>query len=209
MHLWSLILWSCLGAFEQMVIGLFRNVAAKERDPAVPDRVNMMDRKRRLPIQLHYVIALTCRRRVSLVVRRVFSSRLEAWKQLYRVFEPWVSSRFQWMLQAPLPSMRTDSPAREIRRLSGDRTSENVELTVLQRYLCNGELAHRPDLQSGSPMAMCNLARDETTKLIKAGQTRAASEVVERTDLSPRGKGEGGNMSQDGGKGTQRRPVMA
>ena len=107
------------------------------------------------------------------------------------------------MLQVPLPPTRTDTPARETRRLSGDRTSENVELAVLQKYLCNGELAHRPDLQSGSPMTMCNLARDETTKLIKAGQTRAVSEVVERTDLSPRSKGEGGKRSQDGGKGVK------
>ena len=69
-HLWSLILWSCLGAFEQMVTRL--------RVPAVAHRVNMMDRKRRLQIQLYHVIAMTCRRRVSLVVRRVFSSGLEA-----------------------------------------------------------------------------------------------------------------------------------
>ena len=48
LHRWSPILWSCLGAFEQMVTGLLRNVVAKERDPAVADRVNMMDRKRRL-----------------------------------------------------------------------------------------------------------------------------------------------------------------
>ena len=60
LHLWSLTLWSCLGAFEQMVTGLLRNVVAKERDPAVADRVNMTDRKRRLQIQLYYVIALTC-----------------------------------------------------------------------------------------------------------------------------------------------------
>ena len=38
------------------------------------------------------------------------------------------------------------------------------------------------------------LASDETTKLINAGQTRAVSEVVERTDLPPRGKGEGSKM---------------
>ena len=200
LHLWSLILWSCLGAFEQMVTGLLRNVGAKERDPAVVEKAT--GGKRRLPIQLYYVIALTCRRRVSLVVRRVFSSGLEAWKHLYRVFEPWVSSRSQWMLQA-LPSIRTDSSVRENQRLSDDRTSENVELAVLQSYLCNGEPARQPGLQSGSPMTMCNLARDETTKLIKAGQTSAVSEVVERTDLSPRGKGEGDNKSQDGGKGVK------
>ena len=72
LHLWSLILWSCLGAFEQTMIGLFRNVVAKERDRAVADEATMMGRKRRLPIQLYYVIALTCRRSVSLAMRRVF-----------------------------------------------------------------------------------------------------------------------------------------
>ena len=90
LHLWNLILWSSFGSFEQMVTGLLRNVVAKERDPALADGVNMMERKRRLQVQLYYVIALTCRRRVSLVVRRVFSSGLEAWKQLCRVFELWV-----------------------------------------------------------------------------------------------------------------------
>ena len=40
LHLWSRILWSCFGAFEQMVAGQLRNVEAKERDSAVADRVN-------------------------------------------------------------------------------------------------------------------------------------------------------------------------
>ena len=59
LHLWSLVLRSCLGALEQMVTGLLRNVVAKERDPAVADRVNMMDRKRRLQIQLDHVTTIT------------------------------------------------------------------------------------------------------------------------------------------------------
>ena len=45
---------------------------------------------------------------------------------------------------------------------------------------------------------MCNLARGEMAEHI-----RAASEVVERTDLSPRGRGEGDKMSQDRGKGVK------
>ena len=108
LHLWSLILSSCPGAFEQMMIGLLRNVVAKERDTAVADKVTMMGRKRRLPIQLYCVITLTCRGRVSLAVRRVFCFGFEAWKQLCREIEPWVSSRLQWMLQAPWPPTRTD-----------------------------------------------------------------------------------------------------
>ena len=104
------------------------------------------------------------------------------------------------MLQALLPSTSTDSPLREIQQQSGNRSSENVELAVLQKCLRDGELTHRPDLQPGSPTTMCNLACDETTELIKAGQTRAVSVVVERADLSPRGKGEGGKRSQGGGK---------
>ena len=45
---------------------------------------------------------------------------------------------------------------------------------------------------------MCDLACDEVAKHI-----RAESEVMERTDLSPRGRGEGGKMSQDRGKGVK------
>ena len=132
------------------------------------------------------------------MVRRVFSSGLEAWKQLRRVFEPWVLSRLQWMLQAPLPSTRTDSSVRENQRLSGDRTSENVELAVLQRYLCNGEPARQRGLQSGSPTMTCDLACDEIAEHI-----RAASGAAERADLSPRGNGESGKKSQDGSKGVK------
>ena len=83
-HLWSFILWSCLGAFEQMVIGSSGNVVARERDPAVTDKVIMMGRKRRFSIHLYCVIVLTCRRRASLAVRRLFSFGFEAWKQLCR-----------------------------------------------------------------------------------------------------------------------------
>ena len=52
-------------------------------------------------------------------------------------------------------------------------------------------------------MTESSLACDETTELTKAGQTRAVSGVVERADLSPRGKGEGGRKSQDGGEGVK------
>ena len=44
-----------------MVTGLLRNVEAKERDPAVADRVNMMDRKRRLQVQLYHMSTMTCK----------------------------------------------------------------------------------------------------------------------------------------------------
>ena len=108
------------------------------------------------------------------------------------------------MLQAPLPSTRTDNPVREIQQQSGNISSKNVELVaVLQKCLRDGELTHRPALQPSSPTTMCNLACDETTEHTKAGQTRAVFGVVERADLSPRGKGEGGKRSQDGGKGVK------
>ena len=172
-----------------MVTGLLRKAVAKERDPAVADRVNMVDKKRRFQIQLYHVITMTSRRRVSLVVRRVFSSGLEAWRQLCRVFEPWVSSRFQWMLQAPLLSTRSDSSVRENQRSSGVRTSENAEPAVLQRYLRNGGPARQPVLQSGSPTMMCDLACNEIVKHIGAASGAA--------------EGAGGKISQDGGKGVK------
>ena len=65
---------------------------------------------------------------------------------------------FSGCSRPPLPSTRTDSLVREIQQQSGDRASENVELAVLQRNLCDGELTHQPDLLSGSPTMMCDLS---------------------------------------------------
>ena len=79
------------------------------------------------------------------------------------------------MLQAPLPPTRTDSPVRTIQQQSGDTASENVELAVLHKCLCDGELTQQPDLQSGSPKMMCDLACDRITENIRAGQTSAVS----------------------------------
>ena len=97
-------------------------------------------------------------------------------------------------------------------RQSGAGKFNGYQVTERQKtsswQCCKGTCAtesfsYRPDLQSGSPTTVCNLACDETTELTKAGQTRAVSGVVERTDLSPRGKGEGGKKSQDGCKGVK------
>ena len=183
-----------------MVTGLLRNVVlpnvvTKERDPAVADRVKMKDRE----MNTDTTVLRNCSGLQKKSIpggRRVFTSGLEAWKQLCRVFVPWVSSRFQWMQQAPLLSTRSDSSVREHQLPSGIRTSENAELAVLQSYLCNGEPTRQPDLQSGSPTMMCDLACDEI-----AEHTRAASEVV----WSVRGNGEGGKKSQDGTKVPRRR----
>ena len=187
------------------MIGLLPNVVAKERDPAVADKVTTMGRKRRLPVQLYSVIVLTCRRRASLAVRRVPSSGFEAWKQLCREFEPWVFVATP--VDAPGPIAANEdrqSGAGQFNRLSGDRTSENVRPgSVAKVVVRDEEFAHQPDLQSGRSMTMCNLACDETAELVKAGQTRAVSGVVERADLSPRGKGGGGKKSQDKSKGVK------
>ena len=87
------------------------------------------------------------------------------------------------------------------RQLTLDRTSHNVELAVLQKCLCDGELTYQPDPQSRSPTMMCDLACDKITEHIRAGQIRAVSGVAERADLSPRGKVGGGKKSQDSGRG--------
>ena len=118
------------------------------------------------------------------MVRRVFSSEHKAWKQLCRVFEPWGSSRFQWMLQASLPSTRTDSSVRENQRLSGDRTSENVELAVLQRHLSNGEPARQRGRQSGSPTMTCDLACGEIAEHIRAASGAAGARTCRHVAMA-------------------------
>ena len=103
----------------------------RERDPAVADKVTMTGRKRRLPIQLYYMIALTCKEGYPWQCDEFSISDSRHGNSCAESF--WVSSRFQWLLQASLPSTRTDIPVREIQQQSGDRSSENVELAVLQK----------------------------------------------------------------------------
>ena len=127
-------------------------------DPVVVGNTGMTEVERRLSIQLFCVLALTFRGKALQVVRRVPEGfGFEAWKQLCREFEPRLPSRFQKMLQALFSPTRMDDPVRTIyqwesrvevhKEQSGDRVSENIKLAVLQKYLCDGELARHLNLQ--------------------------------------------------------------
>ena len=157
--------------------------------------------ERRLSIQLLYVLALTCRGKALQVVRRVPEGfGFEAWKQLCRKFEPRLPSRFQGMLQALLSPTRVDDPVQTIyqwesrvkvyEEQSGDKVSENIKLAVLQKYLCDGELARHLNLQSGR-LTTYDLARKEAINCLRAKQTWTALGGSDPMDLSPLGKGKG------------------
>ena len=117
------------------------------------------------------------------MVRRVPEGfGFEAWKQLCREFEPRLPSRFQGMLQALLAPSRVDDPVQTFHQWesrvkvneeqSGDKVSENIGLAVLQKYLCDGELARHLNLQS-SRLTTYDLARKEAINF-RAKQTWTA-----------------------------------
>ena len=145
------------------------------------------------------------------VVRRVPEGfGFEAWKQLCREFEPRLPSRFQGMLQALLAPTRVDDPVQTIflwesrvkvyEEQSGDKVSENIKLAVLQKYLCDGELARHLNLQS-SRLTTYDLARKEAINYLRAKQTWTAPGGSDPTDLSPLGKGKGGKKGKGKDKG--------
>ena len=165
----SFVFRSYLGAFDPTVTRLLRQVESNVEDPVVVDNTSMTEGKRRLSIQLFYVLALAFRGEALQVVRRVPEGfGFEAWKQLCREFEPRLPSRCQGMLQALLAPTRVDDPVQTIcqwkssvkvyEEQSGDKVSENIKLAVLQKYLCDGELARHLDLQS-SHLTTYDLAR--------------------------------------------------
>ena len=144
----------------------------------VIDNTGMTEVERRLSIQLFYVLALTCRGQALQAVRRVPEGfGFEAWKQLCREIEPRLPSRFQGMPQALLSPTRMDDPVQTIyqwesrvkiyEEQSGDRVSENIKLDVLQKYLCDGELARHLNLQSGR-LTTYDLARKEAINYLRA-----------------------------------------
>ena len=86
----------------------------------------------------------------------------------------------------------------------GDRVSENIKLAVLQKYLCDGELARHLYLQSAR-LTTYDLARKEAINLLRAEQTWTASGSSDPMDLSPLGKGTGGKKGKGKGKGKGKR----
>ena len=83
---------------------------------------------------------------------------------------------------------------------SGDKVSENIKLAVLQKYLCDGELARHLNLQSGR-LTTYDLARKEAINYLRAEQTWTAPGGSDPMDLSPLGKGKGGKKDKGKGKG--------
>ena len=77
---------------------------------------------------------------------------------------------------------------------SGDKVSENIKLAVLQKYLCDGELARHLNLQS-SRLTTYDLARKEAINCLRAKQRWTAPGGSDPMDLSPFGKGEGKGRS--------------
>ena len=180
-------------------------------DFVVVDNTSTTEVERQLSIQLFYVLALTCRGKALQVVRRVPAwFGFEAWKQLCREFEPRLPSRFQGMLQALLSPTRMDDRVQTVcqwesrvkvhEEQSGDKVSENIKLAVLQKYLCDGELAHQLNVQSAR-LTTYSLARKETINYLRAKQTWTASGSSDPMDLSPLGKGKGGKKGKGNGKG--------
>ena len=114
------------------------------------------------------------------------------------------------MLQALLSPTKVDDPVQTIYQCestvkvyeeqSGDRVSESITLAVLQKFLCDGELARHLNLQSGRPTTF-DLARMEAINHLRAKQTWTASGGSDPMNLSPLGTGTGGQKGKDKGKG--------
>ena len=207
---WSSVLWSYLGAFDPTATRLLRQMESNVEDLVIVDNTSMTEAERRLSMQLFYVLALTCRGKALQVVRRVPEEfGFEAWKQLCREFEPRLPSRFQGMLQAILLPTRMDDPGQTMyqwksrvlvyEEQSGDKVSENIRLAVLQKYLCDGELARRLNLQSAR-LTTYDLARKEAINYLRVKQTWTASGSSDPMDLSPLGNGKGGKKGKGKGK---------
>ena len=90
-----------------------------------------------------------------------------------------------------------DDPAQSIHRWesrvkvdeeqAGDNVAENIDLAVLEKYLCDGELVRHLDLQSGR-LTTYELARKEAINHLRVKQTWMATDAADPMDLSPLGK---------------------
>ena len=86
-----------------------------------------------------------------------------------------------------------------MRNSQATKVSENIKLAVLQKYLCDGELARHLNLQS-SRLTTYDLARKEAINYLPAKETWTAPGGSDPMDLSPLGKGKGGKKGEGKGK---------
>ena len=86
------------------------------------------------------------------------------------------------------------------KKQSGDKVSENIKLAVLQKFLCDGELARHLNLQPAR-LTTHYLARKKAINNLRAKQTWTASGSSDPMDLSLLGKGKGGKKGNGKGKG--------
>ena len=87
---------------------------------------------------------------------------------------------------------------------SGDRVSENIKLAVLQKYLCDGELARHLNLRSAR-LTPYDLARKEAINNLRAKQTWTTSGSSDPVDLSPSGRAKAAREVRAKAKATRRR----
>ena len=81
---------------------------------------------------------------------------------------------------------------------SGDRVSENIKLAILQKYLCDGELARHLNLQSAR-LTTYDLARKEAINYLR--RKTGVWKLGFHGTSSPLGKGKGGKKGKGKGKG--------
>ena len=171
---WSLTVRSYFGEFNQTATRLLQRVETNVEDPIIAENTTMTGAEIRLSIQVHCVLALTCRKKALQVVQQVPRGYgFEAWRQLCRKPGQHPPVRSRGMLQG-----------------SCRRRNQSVRQWRNRGKVCKEQSGNEEsDRQSARP-TMRDRARQETAEFLRARQACAVSGNANPTDLVSSGNRE-------------------
>ena len=143
---WSLTFRSYFGKFNRTAAWMLQQVKRSVEDPIITDST-----EGRFSAQAHCVLVLTCRGKALQVVQEVPRGfGFEAWRELYKEFEPHPPVKSQEMCQAPLSPTKSDESVQMVRQQGN----------VLK--VCEEQLGDKVSaLQPGRPMVQVPPSRTD------------------------------------------------
>ena len=115
----SLAIRSYFGKFNRTTAWMLQQVETSVDDPIITDNTVMTRAEKRFSAQAYCVLVLTCRGKALQMVQRV--PGFEAWRQLYKEFEPHPPVKSQEMCQALLSPAKSDGSVQMVRQQGTDR----------------------------------------------------------------------------------------
>ena len=176
---WSLTVRGYFGKFDRTAAWMLQQVETSVGDPIITDNTVMTSVEKRFSAQAYCVLVLTCRSKALQVVQQVPRGfGFQAWRQLFKEFEPHPPVKSQEMCQALLSPTKSDESGQMVRQ-------QGNELKV-----CEEKPGDKVSILQPGRQVAWDLLHQEATESLPASRMCEASGSTDLADLVPLGEKE-------------------